>query len=95
MADRTTWKRRVAEWRASGLTSRRFADGRSFAPVTLTWWAWNLGRESARDAGGGDLGAGPRAVNRVRFARVVPRALEPTPAPVLEAENESPVVVRH
>jgi len=43
MADRNQWKRRVAEWRASGLSASEFAAGRGFARSTLTWWAWRLG----------------------------------------------------
>ena len=63
MADRTTWKRIVAEWRASGLTAREFAEGRGFAHMTLTWWAWNLGRDAGVAAGGGGRDGGLRAVD--------------------------------
>lgn len=39
MADAETWKLRVAEWRASGLTSEQFAQTRGFAGSTLLWWS--------------------------------------------------------
>lgn len=46
MADRATWTKRVAAWRASGLSARKFAERAGCAPSTLKWWAWRLGRES-------------------------------------------------
>jgi hypothetical protein len=50
MANRATWKKRVADWRASGLTAGEFSTRRGFAPTTLTWWSWRLGREDASRA---------------------------------------------
>jgi hypothetical protein len=48
MADaRTKWKRRVAEWRASGETADEFASGRGFAANSLRWWSSKLGRDAA------------------------------------------------
>ena len=35
MADRETWAKRVAEWRASGLTSERFCAGRGYTAGAL------------------------------------------------------------
>lgn len=45
MADRETWAKRVASWRASGLTATEYSAGRGFAPNTLRFWASRLGRE--------------------------------------------------
>jgi hypothetical protein len=47
MADAKTWAKRVAAWRASGLTCREFAE-REQLPAwrTLRYWAWRLDRES-------------------------------------------------
>jgi hypothetical protein len=46
MADAKTWAKRVAAWRASGLTCREFAE-RERLPSwrTLQYWAWRLDRE--------------------------------------------------
>jgi hypothetical protein len=45
MAKQAEWRKRVAEWRASGLTAQDFAADRDFAPSTLTWWARRLSKE--------------------------------------------------
>ena len=47
MADAKTWAKRVAAWRASGLTCKEFAE-RERLPAwrTLRYWAWRLDRES-------------------------------------------------
>ena len=49
MADRATWARRVAEWRASGLTSVEFCEGRDFTAGGLRHGAHRLqqGRKQA------------------------------------------------
>lgn len=46
MADRKTWAKRVAAWRASGLTCKEFCE-RERLPSwrTLRYWAWRLDRE--------------------------------------------------
>ena len=82
MAQQATWKRRVTEWRASGLTAAEFAAGRDFAPATLSWWAWRLGSGAQPERERGD---GPRAAT---FVRVVAAR----PAPSMSRE-ESAVVV--
>lgn len=41
------WRKRVAQWRASGETAERFSRRHGFAGQTLKWWAWRLARESA------------------------------------------------
>lgn len=50
MADRATWVKRVAEWRASGLTAPVFCQGQPFTPGGLRCWASLLGREERRKA---------------------------------------------
>ena len=44
MADAKTWAKRVAAWRASGVTASAFSARAGFAPSTLRWWASRLGR---------------------------------------------------
>ena len=59
------WAERVREWKASGRTAKKFAEGREFKASTLVYWASCLGR--------GRAGAVP-AQNRqprVRMAQVV------------------------
>jgi transposase len=80
MSKQATWKRRVTEWRASGLTAAEFAAGRDFAPATLSWWAWRLGSGALPERRAAD-GPQPGGVIRVVAAR---------PAP---AVDESPLVV--
>jgi hypothetical protein len=81
----------VAEWRASGLTAARFAEGRGYAPMTLTWWAWKLGRPSGGEAARGRAGRAPapkgegETEGAFAFARVVlaaPTAPPPDDTPV-------------
>lgn len=55
----TTWRQRVAAWRASGETAEIYSTGRGFTAGTLRWWASRLRRE--------DTIAGPV----VRLAQVV------------------------
>jgi hypothetical protein len=40
------WKKRIAQWRASGETAERFSRRHGFAGQTLKWWAWRLARGS-------------------------------------------------
>lgn len=59
MTDRETWVRRVAEWKASGLSSPKFCAGKEFTAGGLRHWAYRL-----------EHGEPPRRP-QVRFARVV------------------------
>jgi transposase len=43
MADQETWAKRVAEWKASGLTSAVFCEGKDFTPGGLRYMAHRLG----------------------------------------------------
>jgi len=46
MADRKTWVKRVAAWRASGMTCREYAEREGLGPWrTLRYWAWRLERD--------------------------------------------------
>ena len=85
MADAATWKRRTAEWRASGLTAREFAGRGGFAPATLTWWAWRLRSRSDDSAARCD---NREASHAVEFARVV-RFSAPEPESPVEIDSGS------
>lgn len=73
MTDREVWAERVAEWKASGLSSPAYCAGKDFTPGGLRYWAHRLAH--------GD-GARPR----VRLAKVVPvrrrQRQEARPAPL-------------
>lgn len=58
MADRETWAKRVAEWKASGLSSPVFCAGKDFTPGGLRHAAHRLSH-------------GTGSKSRVRVARVV------------------------
>lgn len=61
------WKKRVAQWRASGETAERFSSRHGFSGRTLKWWAWRFAREL-------------RETPVIRVAQVVrPRQAEPEP----------------
>jgi hypothetical protein len=55
------WSERVADWRSSGLTSKKFCEGREFTAGGLRHWAHLLGRDSKV----------PLAEGGTRLARVV------------------------
>lgn len=61
MAGASVWEKRVAAWRASGLSADAFAEGRGFAGATLRWWSSRL-KSGARARG---------ATSEVRLAQVV------------------------
>jgi len=73
MANRAEWRKRVTEWKRSGLTAEVFAAERGFSPRTLLWWSSTLRRPTARLAN--------RAAE-VSFARLVP--IDGAPAPPAE-----------
>ncbi len=50
MADRATWVKRVAAWRASGQTAAEFAKEHDFASGTLRWWSSQIGPTPAKPA---------------------------------------------
>jgi hypothetical protein len=71
------WTERVAEWKASGLTSLEYCEGKPFTAGGLRYWASRLRREKSRRP----------APPVVRMARVVvgatasPSAAVPRPGP--------------
>src|SRR5690242_20293529 len=87
MADEATWAKRVAEWKASGLTSPAFCAGKDFTPGGLRHMAHRLGvgrrprpvriakvrLESSRRAEQPSAAASPLVVE-LGAARVVVRA---------------------
>jgi transposase len=40
------WKKRVADWRASGQTAEAFSTGRPWSASSLRWWSSRLRRET-------------------------------------------------
>jgi hypothetical protein len=77
MADAKTWAKRVAAWRASGLSRDEFAARAGCTPASLKWWAWRLGRESTalvrvvRERPVKIIAASVPIVIEVRSARVI------------------------
>src|SRR5579871_499283 len=55
MAKRAEWERRVAQWRASGLTGSAFAEREGLVEGTLRHWAWQI-RNELRHRGSGERG---------------------------------------
>ena len=62
MTNAETWTKRVAEWRASGLTAREFSATGGFSRSALYEWSSKLGRAEKKEV-----------VNPVRLARVIRR----------------------
>jgi hypothetical protein len=82
----TKWSERVQEWKASGQTSKAFAEGREFKASTLVYWASCLKR--------GRIGAGGAQTRPgVRMALVVPRSTG-TDDTIVVAVGAARVVVR-
>jgi hypothetical protein len=64
MSDRkSTWRERVARWRASGQTADEFAATHGLAAGTLRWWSSRLRREDGRQT--------PQIAPIVRMAQVI------------------------
>jgi hypothetical protein len=59
------WSERVREWRASGQTAERFAEGRGFKGSTLRFWASSLRRVGQPEA----VTVSPPAVTMARVVR--------------------------
>jgi len=83
MADQETWASRVQEWKASGLTSARYCEGKPFTAGGLRHWAYRLGRGRSSSEGEG-----------IRLAKVV-RIPSPKTPTVDEATEggEQPALV--
>jgi hypothetical protein len=44
MSKQVEWTAEVAAWRASGLTARKFCEGRAFTAARLYWWSSQMAR---------------------------------------------------
>jgi hypothetical protein len=75
MTDAETRAERVGEWRASGLSAVKFAEGRDFTASKLWNWSAKI-RKGAQE--GGPPGLEHARAGRLRLARVV---RVPSPAP--------------
>ncbi len=84
------WSVRVAEWRASGLTSKEFCKEREYSAQHLLYWSSTLRRKGG--------GAQPRPGRKVTLARVIRRAPEEqavgTPAAIIVRTKRARVEVR-
>jgi transposase len=69
MSRRADWKKRVAQWKKSGLTAEVFAAEHNLNARTLRWWSSALRRPDGR-------------ATKVGFARLVP--VDAVPAPTAE-----------
>jgi transposase len=63
MVDAATWAKRVSEWKASGLSSEAFCEGKDFTAGGLRYMAHRLARARSRPS--------PKSQPTVRLARVV------------------------
>jgi hypothetical protein len=83
MANARTWHDRVGEWRASGLSAVKFADGRGFSPHQLWYWRAKFGQQMDPTATQPAVVAAPAlaTTGRMPLARVVRRP-NPELAPV-------------
>lgn len=86
MAERRIWKKRVDQWKRSGLTSAEFASRNGGCnPNTLKFWKWQLGRE-AREK---------RAPSKVEFLEVPPPTVLPRSDSALVVElDQRPYRIR-
>lgn len=75
MATEEVWKRRVAEWRASGRAAETFCEGRTFSRHSLYKWSGRLGPAVAEVSGARD---GDSNSSGIAMARVVRREAQPS-----------------
>ncbi len=73
MANAELWKKRVADWRASGLSAAEYCKGQEFTTGPLYRWSSRLA-----EAGRGEAGAALPLVQLVRGTK--PRATSPVEA---------------
>ena len=79
MATAETWEKRVAAWRASGLSAAEYCAGRDFKAGTLYWWSSRVGQR-------------PVAAPAIPLLRVV-REPEPPVPPRSEATGRGAQVI--
>ena len=75
------WAARVAEWRASGLTSTVFCEGRDFNAGGLRNWAYILKRRGAATVAATDEARRSVRMVRVETAKVAATTATTIPAP--------------
>jgi hypothetical protein len=71
MDSQAIWTERVPEWKASGLTSLEYCEGKPFTAGGLRYWASRLRREQSRRP----------APHAIRMARVIVGATASVPEP--------------
>ena len=64
MSKAAEWSVRVAEWRASGLTSKAFCKEREYSPQNLLYWSSTLRRKSGVERSAGRDVALARVIRR-------------------------------
>jgi len=69
MAKAAIWVERVAEWRNSGLSAVKFAEGRDFSAHQLCYWRVKM-RKAEEPAGPRSNPGGPGDVRVARVVRV-------------------------
>ena len=74
---RDIWRRRIRQWKASGLTAERFAAGRGFKAGSLRHWKWLL-RAEKRGWKARRKKAAPAFVEIVRAADLVGHGARPS-----------------
>jgi hypothetical protein len=80
MDNRAIWAGRVEEWKASGLPSKAFCQGKPFTAGGLRYWAYRLRQDGQRKV----------ASAPIRIARVVAR---PAAVPIVPAVITPPALV--
>jgi hypothetical protein len=66
------WRKVVREWRQSGETALKFAEGRGLSAWTLRWWSSELKKRDAEKKGGGSAAGELRKAGRLSMPAVVP-----------------------
>ncbi len=84
---KSTWRTRIANWRASGKTAKEFSKDQGFEPSTLRWWSSRLGDEITLSAM-----ASPPPAPMVRLARVLRARPADGPPPVISTGRGAIIV---
>jgi len=79
MADASTWKKRVAAWRASGQTAATYCERHGLGLSSLRYWAQQVRREQAAPVA-------PLRLARVKRVATAEPATVPSVAPVVVIE---------
>lgn len=92
MADTELWEKRVAEWKASGLTSVAYCEGKPFTAGGLRHWAHRLRREGRAPRGGKPAIRIGRVVRRRATEALPPERLPEATAVTQAAAPEALVI---